>query len=493
MSMEDRLSELKGLRNGIEASSVARQRIEALLDYQSFVEMGAFVTPRTTNYNMTNLEAPADGVVTGYGTMDGRLVYVYSQDPRVIGGALGEMHAKKIVAIYKMAIKVGAPVIGLLDSTGMRLQEGSDAFEGYGQIFIQQSLASGVIPQITAILGTCGGGAAIIPSLSDFVFMTKEHTSFYLNSVNTLDGAKDSTDPVGSAQYHGINAGIVDVVCEDEVSLFGDLKALMALFPSNNSEEAPYGEGTDDFNRDIAELNTLDPLYVDGRNMVGQIADAGTYFEVSSEYGEDVATVIARLGGMTVGFIASSAKNTEGRLSLEGAEKVAAFVNKMDAFSLPVITLVDTKGFEASIANERAGQAKYVAAMIAAYTNATVPLVTLLMNNAVGSAYVAMNSKHIGADVVYAWPNAKVGTMNPESAVKIMYAEEIAASLAAPELIREKINRYTTEEMSPYKAASHGYIDDIIEPSATRKRLIAAVDMLFTKYVNGPDRKHRSV
>ncbi len=493
MSMEDRLSELTSLRNGIEAGSTARQRIEALLDYQSFVETGAFIRPRSTDYNMTKLEAPADGVVTGYGTMNGRLVYVYSQDPEVIGGALGEMHAKKIAGIYDMAIKVGAPVIGLLDSTGMRLQEGSDAFEGYGQIFIKQSMASGVIPQITAILGTCGGGAAMIPSLSDFVLMTKEHTSFYLNSVNTLDDVKNSVETIGTAQYHGMNAGIVDVVCDDEAALFADVKDLIALIPSNNSEDAPYGEGEDDFNRELAELNGLDVSIVDGREVIGQIVDERTYFEVSSDYGKDVATVLARLGGMTVGFVASASIENEGRLSLEGAEKVAAFVNKLDAFSIPVVTLVDTKGFEASVANERSGQAKYVAAMIGAYTNATVPTVTVLMNNAVGSAYVAMNSKHIGADVVYAWPTAKIGTMDPESAVKIMYAEEISASTAAPELIREKIMSYTAEEMSPYKAASHGYIDDIIEPSATRKRLIAAVDMLFTKYVNRPDRKHRSV
>lgn len=493
MSMEDRVSELISLRKGIEAGSVARQRIMALLDDQSFVEIGAFVRPRTTNYNMSNLEAPADGVVTGYGTMDGRLVYVYSQDPKVIGGALGEMHAKKIVNIYQMAIKVGAPVIGLLDSTGMRLQEGSDAFEGYGQIFIQQSLASGVIPQITAILGTCGGGAAMIPSLSDFVFMTKEHTNFYLNSINTLDGAKDNTDPIGSAGYHGMNAGIVDLVCEDESSLFADIKDLVALIPSNNHEDAPYGEGTDDFNRNLSDFNDLNDLYVDGRDVVGQIADEGTYFELASDYGKDVATVIARLGGMTLGFVASAAASTDGRLSLEGAEKVARFVQKLDAFSLPVITLVDTKGFEASLSNERSGQAKYVASMIAAYTNATVPKVTVLTGNAIGSAYVAMNSKHIGADMVYAWPGAKVGTMDPESAVKIMYAEEIASSLAAPDLIQQRISQYTSDEMSPYKAASHGYIDDVIEPSATRKRLIAVVDMLVTKYVNGPDRKHRSV
>ena len=491
--MEDRLNELQKRRSDIESGSVARTRINAILDENSFVETGAFVRPRATDYNMADLDAPADGVVTGYGTVDGRLVYIYSQDPKVIGGAIGEMHAKKISGIYELAVKVGAPVIGLLDSSGMRLQESCDAFEGYGQIFLKQTMASGIVPQITAILGTCGGGAAMIPSLSDFVFMKKEFTSFYLNSVNTLDGIKDSTEPVGSAAYHGINAGVVDVVCDDEAEIFSDIRELMAILPANNREEAPYHHTEDDFNRELAELSGMDDGLVDGREIAGLVLDEGSYFELKEDYGRDAATVIGTLGGMTVGIVASAATENDGRLSLEASEKIAAFVNKMDAFSIPLITLVDVKGFEASVSNERAGQAKYVASMISAYTTASVPKITVLMNNAIGSAYVAMNSKHIGADIVYAWPGAKVGTMEAAAAVKIMYAKEIKASEAAPELIQEKVKLYSERELSPYKAASHGYIDDIIEPAATRKRLIATVDMLFTKFVASPDRKHRSV
>lgn len=491
--MEDRLNELLQKRSQIESGSIARMRINDVLDANSFVEMGAFIQPRSTDFNMEALDAPADGVVTGYGTIDARLVYIYSQDPKVIGGAIGEMHAKKIAQLYNLAIKVGAPIIGLLDSTGMRLQESHDAFEGYGQIYIQQSLASGLIPQITAILGTCGGGAAMIPSLSDFVFMKKKYTNFYLNSMNTLEGVMSGPLDLGTAAYHGVKAGLVDVVNDDESALFADIKDLIALLPSNNGEDAPYNPGDDDFNRHLSELVGLDVSIVDGRDVLGQIVDEGTYFELKAGYGSDIATVIARLGGMTVGFVASAAMTTQGRLSLEGAEKIASFISKMDAFSLPVITLVDTQGFTASLANENAGQAKYVSAMISAYTNATVPKVTLLMKHAIGAAYVAMNSKHIGADMVYAWPSVMVGTMNPESAVKIMYSDEIAEASTAKELIKEKIAIYKANEMSPYKAASHGYIDDIIEPSASRKRLIAAVDMLFTKYVATPDRKHRSV
>lgn len=491
--MEERLNELLIRRSQIESNSKARIRISAILDEHSFVEIGAFVKARSTDYNMSDIDVPADGVVTGYGTVDGRLVYIYSQDPDVIGGAIGEMHAKKISTIYDLAIKVGAPVIGLLDSSGMRLQEGCDAFEGYGQIFMRQSMASGIVPQISAILGTCGGGAAMIPSLSDFVFMKREYTSFYLNSVNTLDGIKDSVDEVGSAAYHGINAGVVDVVCEKEEEIFSDIRELVAILPANNREEAPYHHSDDDFNRMLPDLNSLDVEVVDGRDIAGQILDEGSYFELKGDYGSDAATIIGTLGGMMVGMIASAGIQNDARLSLEASEKIGNFVRKMDAFSVPLITLVDVRGFEASVMNERTGQAKYVATMISAYTGATVPKITVLMNNAIGSAYVAMNSKHIGADVVYAWPTAKVGTMEAQAAVSIMYADEIAASDAAPTLIQEKITLYSERELSPYKAASHGYIDDIIEPAATRKRLIATVDMLFTKYVAAPDRKHRSV
>lgn len=492
MNMTDRISELASLRIGIETGSIARKRIEALLDSQSFVEMGAFVKPRATDYNMTTTEAPSDGVVTGYGTIDGRLVYVYSQDQGVLGGALGEMHAKKIVNIYDMATKVGAPVIGLLDSAGMRLQEGNDAFEGYGQIFLAQSMASGIIPQITAIMGTCGGGAAIIPSLSDFTLMLKENTALYLNSANTLAGIKEEGEGVGGAHYHSVHAGIVDVVCDDEDGLFADIKDLLALLPSNNREEAPFG-GEDDYNRELTELNDLTQVYADGRDVAGRVLDEGTYFEVKKDYGKDIATIVGKLGGMTVGLIASASETTEGRLSLKGAEKIAAFVKKMDAFSLPIITLVDVKGFEATAVGEQAGQAKYVAAMVNAYTAATVPKITLLMNNAIGSAYVAMNSKHIGADMVFAWPTAKVGTMEASAAVGIMYAKEIDAAEDVKNQVRALTATYEAEGLSPYKAASHGYVDDVIDPAGTRKRLIASVDMLFTKYVATPDRKHPSV
>ncbi len=491
--MEERLRELHQKRNDIEKNNVARNRILAILDEQSFVELGAFIKPRSTDFNMMSVEAPADGVVTGYGTIGGRLVYIFSQDPTVIGGSLGEMHGMKIVRLYDMAMKVGAPIIGLLDSAGLRLQEGTDAFEGYGQIYLKQSMASGVIPQFMAILGTCGGGAAMIPSLSDFVLMKKEYASIYLNSANTLRGIKDEVDPVGDGLFHSVNAGLVDLVCEEEMDVFAHIKGLISLMPSNNREEAPYQHTEDDLNRVVDGLNQMGASELDGREIAKLILDDGGSVELKSAYGEDSATIIGTLGGMVVGVIAATAGVKDKRLSIAGAEKIAAFVKKMDAFSIPIITLVDVVGFDASVSNERAGQVKVVASMLMAYTNATVPKVTVLLQEAIGTAYVVLNSKHIGADIVYAWPSSKVGTMGAEAAVGIMYSEEIAKSVVASEVIKEKVAEYGERELSPYKAASHGYVDDIIEPSATRKRLIAAVDMLFTKYAPSPDRKHSSV
>ncbi|PKM66716.1 MAG: carboxyl transferase [Firmicutes bacterium HGW-Firmicutes-2] len=473
--------------------STARDRIDLLMDQQSFVEIGAFVKPRQTDYNMTTIEAPADGVVTGYGTIEGRLTYVFSQDASVIGGALGEMHAKKIIALYDLAIKTGAPIIGLLDSAGMRLQEGTDALEGYGQIFVKQSMASGIIPQIMAVLGTCGGSGALIPSLADFTFMKKEGTSLYLNSANTLDHTKASNDTLSGSIFNATESGMVDLVLEDETQLLAGIRTLIELLPSNNKEEAPYGGIGDDLNRLIPSFNRDISKGLDGRAALFAIADVGTFMELKSEFGKDITLGLGKLGNMTVGLIANQATESDGRISLQGCEKIAEFVCKLDAFGIPLVTLVDVVGFTASLEETQAGQSKVVAKMMSNFIHATVPKISILTHRAIGSAYVALNSKHIGADFVFAWPEAQVSFMEAESAVRIMYAKEIETSTMASDVIKEKTKLYKEEQMSPYKAASRGYIDDIIEPAATRKRLIAALEMLYTKYMVSPERKHRSV
>ena len=487
MSMQQDLEKLTNRR------STARDRIDLLLDQQSFVEIGAFVKPRQTDYNMATIEAPGDGVVTGYGTIEGRLIYVYCQDASVIGGSLGEMHAKKITTLYDLAIKTGAPIVGLLDSAGMRLQEGTDALEGYGQIFIRQSMASGIIPQIMAIVGTCGGSSALFPSLADFTFMKKDATSLYLNSANTLDHTKASNDTLSGSAFNAKESGMVDVVLEEASQLFSSIRTLVELLPSNNKEEAPYGGTGDDLNRLIPSVTTDVSKGLDGRAALTAIADVGTFMELKSEYGQDITLGLAKLGNMTVGLIANQATEGDGRISLQGCEKIAEFINKLDAFGIPLVTLVDVVGYTASLEETRAGQSKYVAKMMSNFIHATVPKVSVLTHRAIGSAYVALNSKHIGADFVFAWPEAQISFMEAESAVRIMYAKEIEASTIASEVIKEKTKLYKEEQMTPYKAANRGYIDDIIEPEATRKRLIAALEMLYTKYVVSPERKHRSV
>jgi len=502
MGMEELLQELVNRRSVIENTAVipiqkgqltARERIRHLLDEQSFVEIGAFVQPRNTDYNMSNQSVPADGVITGYGTVDGKLVYVYSQDKTALGGAIGEMHAKKIASIYDTAIKVGAPIIGLLDSAGMRLQEGMDAFDGYGQIFIKQSLASGVIPQITAVLGYCGGSGAMIPSLSDFVFMKETGAQLFLNTESTLDGLPSTETNISGTNFHETGDGVVDIVKKDDGDILYDIRRLVRLLPSNNKEDCPIESTEDDFNRLIPYFNEKIEEALDGKKAIEAILDRGTSFELRKGFGPDVVIALGKLGGQLVGMIANNGKETKGRLSLNGCRKITKFITFLDAFSIPVVTLVDVRGYTSTVEETHQGQTKVVTDMMGAFISATIPKVSVLTNYGVGSAYVGLNSKHIGCDIVYAWPSAKVSVMAAKPAVKIMYAEELENNQMPRSFMKEKIKQYEQEQMSPYNAAKHGYIDDIIEPAATRKRLIATLEMLYTKHIISPDRKHGSV
>lgn len=471
----------------------ARERIEKLLDTNSFVEVGAFVKQRATDFNLNVKEAPADGVVTGYGAIEGRLVYVYSQDVTVISGALGEMHAKKIAAIYDMALKMGAPVIALIDSAGLRLQEATDALEGFGELFLKQSMASGVIPQITAILGSCGGGTAVIPSLSDFSFMTTSNSSLFVNSPNALDDKSATFDNFTSANFHAENTGIVDFVCETEEECITNMRMLVDMLPSNNFEDSPVYESKDDINRVSTELNNAVTDSVDAKTVITSIADMNEVVEIKANYAKEIVTSFARLNGITVGFVGNQTINNDAKLTIVGCQKVLSFIKFCDAFNIPVVTITDIAGFDASVQAEKAGISKYVAQMTYTFASATVPKVNVIVNRAYGSAYIAQNSKSIGADFVYAWPTAQISVMDAASAVKIIYADEIAASAVANEVIAEKTNEFAANQSSPYAAASRGYIDDVIEPAATRKRLIAAIEMLYTKREFGPDKKHGTV
>jgi acetyl-CoA carboxylase carboxyltransferase component len=510
MSIQEKINELTNRRSQIEqggGSAVidkihadgklsARERIGLLLDTNTFVEVGAFVKQRATDFNLSVKEAPADGVVTGYGAINGKLVYVYSQDATVIGGALGEMHAKKIVSIYDMALKVGAPIIALIDTAGLRLQEATDALEGFGALFLKQSMASGVTPQVTAILGNCGGGAAVIPSLSDFTFMTSKNTKLFVNSPNALDDKGANFEKYASAAFHAENTGIVDFIYETEVECLSAMRSLVDLLPSNNLEETPLFDTTDDVNRTTSELGLMANIIdqgVNAKSLIASIADDNVVTEVKGTYANEVVTALVKMNGSTVGIIANNTVGNDGKLTSAGCKKMVSFIKICDAFNIPLITITDVAGFAASVAEEKAGLSKAIAKLTYSFASATVPKINLIVNRAYGTAYVAQNSKHIGADFVFAWPTATISVMDATSAVKIMYAEEIEASKVADEVIAAKTDEYNAMQASPYTAASRGYIDDVIDPSSTRKRLIAALEMLFTKHVVGPEKKHGTV
>ena len=466
----------------------AMQRIETLLDDASFVEVGAYVTARSTDFNLGESDTLKDGVVTGYGTVDGRLVYCYSQDATVLGGAIGEMHAKKIAKVYDMAMKVGAPVVGFIDCAGLRLQEATDALNAFGEVYLKQTLASGVVPQITGIFGLCGGGTALVPTLTDITFMTAEGSKLFVNSPNALEGNYKEKLDTASADYLAKNTSLVDAVFEGDAELIAGVRKALSLLPSNMSDDS-YTEAADDLNRIIPNLETL---AADARGILNQIADAGSFMELKADYAKDMVIGLLKLGGQTVGAVANQAAEEGKLLTTSGAYVAADFVRFCDAFGIPVLSIVNATGFAKTVSNERT-IADAAAKLTYAFANATVPKVTLIVGEAFGTAYTIMNSKSIGADMVYAWPQAKIGTMDPEMAVKIMYEKEIAAAEDKKSEIAKYKSAYIALQSDALAAAKRGYVDDIIEPDATRKRLVAAFDMLYTKNEDRPYKKHGAV
>ena len=470
----------------------ASRRIATLLDEGSFVEIGGAVTARSTDFNMQEKAAPSDGVITGYGVIDGNLVYVYSQDADVLGGAIGEMHAKKIARIYDMAMKMGAPVIGLIDCAGLRLQEATDALEAFGSLYHKQALASGVIPQVTAIFGMCGGGLAVVPGLTDFTFMEAKDGKLFVNSPNALEGNEISKCNTASAEYQSKTAGLVDGIGA-EAEILGQIRDLVCMLPANNEDDMSYEECTDDLNRICADIANASE---DTAIALAQIADNQILVETKKDYAKEMVTGFIRLNGMTVGVVANRSKvyNAEAEveaefdsvLTVDGCKKATDFVNFCDAFSIPVLTLTNVTGFAATVESEK-NMASAVAKLTYAFANATVPKVNVIVGKAFGSAYVSMNSKSIGADLVYAWPTAEIGMMDAKLAAQIMYAD------ADAETLNEKAAEYKELQSSPNSAAARGYVDAIIEPADTRKYVIGAFEMLFTKREDRPAKKHGTV
>ena len=463
----------------------ASKRIEALLDDNSFVEIGGLVTARNTDFNLSDNATPADGVITGYGVINGSLVYVYSQDAAVLGGSIGEMHAKKIANLYDLALKMGAPVIGLVDCAGLRLQEATDALNGFGQIYAKQ-----VVPQITAIFGTCGGGMAVVPTLTDFTFMEEKSAKLFVNSPNALDGNYTSKLDTASAKFQSEEAGIVDVT-GDEASVIEQIRQLVSVLPANN-EDVAEDECTDDLNR---VSDTIANAAGDTSIALADIADNNVFFEVKRNYAKDMVTGFIKLNGLTVGAVANRTvvydedmKETakfDAVLSPEGCEKAAEFVNFCDSFNIPVLTLTNVKGYKATVCAEK-HIAKAAAKLTYAFANATVPKVNVVIGEAFGSAYVAMNSKSIGADLTFAWDSASIGMMDANMAAKIMYADK-------PEVISEKASEYAALQTSAVAAAKRGYVDSIIAPADTRKYVIGAFEMLYSKKEDRPSKKHGTV
>ncbi len=474
-------------------TSKASQRIAALLDDNSFVEIGGLVTARATDFNLKPNETPSDGCITGYGVINGNLVYVYSQDASVLNGTIGEMHAKKITNLYDLAMKTGAPVIGLIESAGLRLQEATDALAAFGEIYLKQTMASGVIPQITAVFGTCGGGLGLFPTMTDFTFMEEKNAKLFVNAPNALDGNVITKCDSSSAKFQAEESGIVDVVA-DEATILEKVRELVSFLPANNEDDASFLEDcTDDLNRVNPEIAGC---VGDTSVALSILADDNNFFEVKAGYAKNMVTGFLRLDGVTVGAVANRSEicDEEGKvaekldavLTAEGCEKAAEFVNFCDAFGIPVLTLTNVKGYEATLASEKA-IAKAAAKLTYAFANATVPKVNVVIGKALGTAYVVMNSKAIGADITMAWPDAQIGAMDGKLAAKIMYDGQGA------DVINEKAAEYEALTLNVTNAAKRGYVDQIVNAADTRKYVIGAFEMLFTKSEDRPAKKHGTV
>lgn len=459
--------------------SAACRRITSLLDANSFVEIGGQITARSTDFNPGAAKEASDGVITGYGTVDGSLVYVYSQDSDVLNGTIGEMHARKIVNLYRLARKTGAPIVGMIDCGGVRLQESTDALNALGSIYRSEAMSSGVIPQITAVFGNCGGGLSLLPSLSDFTYMETESAKLFVNSPNAIKG--NSTDKCDtSAAAYRIESGNVDFA-GTESEIFEQIRALLNILPCNNEDEGEIVSCADDLNRSCAGIESM---LSDASGALAFMADGGVFTEVKKGYGESMVTGFMKLNGATVGAVANRGASDD--LMGKAVEKAAKFIAFCDAFNIPVFTFVNAKGFAKTECSEKRIP-KAGADLAYAYVNATVPKVTLVAGAAYGTPYILMGSKSLGADMVYAWNSAEIGIMDAPSAAKILYADADAATL------KKGAEDFRALQQNVNSAASRGYVDTIIEPQDTRKYVIGAFEMLYTKREDRPDRKHGTV
>ena len=478
----------------------ARERIELLLDPDSFVEIDPFVVHRCTEFGMAEKKILGDGVVTGYGTIDGRPVFVFSQDFTVFGGSLGEMFAKKVCKIMDLAMKVGAPVIGLNDSGGARIQEGVASLAGYGDIFFRNVLASGVIPQISAIMGPCAGGAVYSPALTDFIIMVEKTSHMFITGPNVIKavlGQEVTFEELGGALVHNQKSGVAHFMVKSEEECMQLIRTLLSYLPSNNMEDPPVVDTGDDPNRMDAELAEIIPddpdKPYDVKEVIHHVVDNGEFLEVQPLWAPNIVIGFARLNGRTIGIVANQPLYYAGALDINSSIKAGRFVRFCDAFNIPIVTFVDVPGFLPGIDQEHGGIIRNGAKLLYAYCEATVPKITVILRKAYGGAYDVMGSKHSGADINLAWPTGEIAVMGAEGAINIIFRKELAKAKDPEKRRMELVADYRRKFANPYVAAEKGYIDDVIEPTETRPRLISALEMLVTKRESRPAKKHANI
>ena len=478
----------------------ARERIDKLFDSNTFVEIDAFVETRAIDFDMQKKKVAGDGVVTGYGNIDGRLVFVASQDFTVIGGSLGEAHARKITKVMDMAVKMGAPFISINDSGGARIEEGIDSLCGYGEIFYRNTLASGVIPQISVIMGPCAGGAVYSPAITDFIFMVEKSSYMFITGpqvIKAVTGEDVTFETLGGADVHNSKSGVAHFKSSNEDECIKDIKRLISFLPDNNLSDMPAYGVTDDLNRLSEELCNLIPDNAnkpyDILDVIEKIVDNGDFFEIQKHFAQNIVIGFGRLNGSTVGIVANQPKIMAGVLDVNSADKGARFIRFCDAFNIPIISFTDTAGYLPGIGQEYSGVIRHGAKLLYAFSEATVPKINVIVRKAYGGAYIAMNSKHLGADMVFAWPSAEIAVMGPDGAANIIFRKEIAGAEDPVSARNQKIEEYRDKFSNPYVAAARGYVDDVIDPATTRVRLINALEMLASKRENRPSKKHGNV
>lgn len=478
----------------------ARERLEHLFDRGTFIELDAFVKNRCTNFGMDKLDLEGESVVTGYGMINSRLVYAFSQDFTITGGALGEMHARKVVKVMDAAAKVGAPIIGLNDSGGARIQEAVDALSGYGDIFYRNAIYSGVIPQISAIMGPCAGGAVYSPALTDFIFMVDKTSQMFITGpqvIKTVTGEIVSAEDLGGAMTHNSISGNVHFIADTDKDCLEAIRKLVGYLPSNNMEKAPSGQLETDINRHIAELDNLIPdspnKPYDMHEVITHIVDEGSFMEYQTYFAKNLITGFVRINGKSIGVVANQPNIMAGCLDMNAGDKASRFIRTCDAFNIPLLTIVDVPGFLPGATQEYGGIIRHGAKILYAYSEATVPKVTLITRKAYGGAYVAMCSKSLGADMVYAWPTAEVAVMGSDGAVNIIFKNDIDKAEDKDAMRQQILKEYAAEFATPYKAAERGFVDDVIEPHTTRQRIIDAFSMLEGKREKRPAKKHGNI